>query len=57
MEELNQSVEAEAVVDLVLLGLDVSFRPSDSRAPCLAISSRVVWVDKVAEGEEPPPAR
>ena len=51
VEELNQSVEPEAV-DLAPLGLDVSFRPSsDSRAPCLAtISSRLVRVDKVTEG-------
>jgi hypothetical protein len=50
MEELNQSVEAEAV-DLSPLRLGVSFCPSDSRAPCLlAISSRVVHIDKVAEG-------
>ena len=49
MKELNQSIEAEAV-DLAPLGLDVSFCPSDSRAPCLAIRSRVVQIDKVAEG-------
>jgi hypothetical protein len=49
MEELNQSVEAEAV-DLAPLGLDVSFCPSDSRARCLAICSRVVQIKKVTEG-------